>query len=113
GTVLDRLRDDLGVSLDDIAMIDTFTTQPTTDDLVAIVDQLTSGALPPAAPVFEDSPIPDLVTGIFPEGTPEFEQYLGAPTSDTIAAVAVGTFASYDFRYGPQRGFDPAKVSGQ
>lgn len=110
--VLEHLRDEQGVSLDEIALIDTFTTQPTTDDLAAIVEQLTDGTLEPAEPVFEDSPIADLVTGIFPEGSPEFTQYVGAPTSNSLSAIAVGSFASYDFRYGPQRGFDPAKISG-
>lgn len=110
--VLEHLRDTRGVSLDEIALIDTFTTQPTTDDLAAIVEQFTNGTLVPAEPVFEDSPIADLVTGIFPEGSPEFIQYAGAPTSTAFSAIAVGSFASYDFRYGRQRGFDPAKVAG-
>jgi len=109
---LDHLRDEFGVTTDRIAIVDTFTTQPTTDDLAAIVDQFTSGKLQPAEPVFENSPIQGLVTGIFPEGSEQFAKYVGSPTSTAIAAVAVGSFASYDFRYGPQRGFDPAKVSG-
>jgi hypothetical protein len=100
------------ITLDDIAMIDTFTTQPTTDDLVSIVGQFTSGKLPAAQPNFDDTSIPGLVTGIFAEGTPGFTQYVGSATSPFLAAVAVGTFNSYDFRYGPQQAFDPAKVAG-
>jgi hypothetical protein len=110
--VLDHLRDALGVGIDEIAAIDTFTTQPTTDDMEAIVGLFTSGTLPPAQPDFDSTAIPGLVTGIFPEGSPEFAELVGSPTSETLSAVAVGVFDSYDFRIAPQRGFDPAKVSG-
>jgi len=110
--LLDHLRNDLDITLDEIAAIEVFTTQPITDDLTSIVELFTSGTLPAAQPKFSGSPIPDLITGIFPEGSPEFTRWVGAATSETIGAVAVGSFASYDFRYGRQRGFDPDKVSG-
>lgn len=107
---IQHLRDDLGVAPEAIVAIDRFTTQPTTDDLAAIVGLFTSGTLAPGAPDFTTQ-LPDLPIGIFPEGTPEFAAYTGAATSTTLAAVAVGTFASYDFR-GAGGAFDPAKISG-
>lgn len=109
--ILAALQEERGIGIDDIAAIDYFTTEATTDDLLAIRDLFLDGTLPAADPVFEDSPIPGLVTGVFPEGTPEFTALIGA-TSGTVAAVAVGSFPSYDFRSGPQSGFDPERVSG-
>lgn len=106
---LQYLRDDLGVATESIVAIDRFTTQPTTDDLASIATLLDDGTLPAAAPDF-DTPVQDLPIGIFAEGTPQFRQLVGTLTSPTIAAVAVGTFASYDFR--TDGSFDPAKVSG-
>ena len=96
---------------DDIAMIDVFTTQPTTDDLIAIRDLFDDGVLPYADPVLENSPVPNLETGIFEEGTPQFEALVGSPTSDAIRAVAVGSFPSYEFR-GAGRVFDPDRIAG-
>jgi hypothetical protein len=86
-----------------------FTTQPPTTWRPSGL--LGSDALIPGSPDFETQ-LPNLDIGIFPEGTPEFTAYLGTPTSPNIAAVAVGTFASYDFRTGPGGSFDPDKVSG-
>jgi hypothetical protein len=106
---LQYLRDDLGVATESIVAIDRFTTQPTTDDLASIATLLDDGTLPAAAPDF-DTPVPDLPIGIFAEGTPQFRQLVGTLTSPTLAAVAVGTFASYDFR--TDGSFDPATVSG-
>ena len=109
---LDHLRDELGVSVDEIALIDTFTTQPTTDDLVAIVERLTSGALPrgrTAVRRLADRPTWSPVSS--PRGHPS-SRSTWADRRRRVAAIAVGSFASYDFRYGPQRGFDPAKISG-
>ena len=108
---IEHLRDDLGVDPESIVAVDRFTTQPTTDDLASIAGLLSSDALIPGSPDFETQ-LPNLDIGIFPEGTPEFTAYLGTPTSPNIAAVAVGTFASYDFRTGPGGSFDPDKVSG-
>ncbi len=104
--------EDKGVGCDDIAVIDYFVTQPTTDTLIAIRNLFDEGMLPYADPVFENSPVPNLVTGIFEEGTPEFEALVGSPTSEAISAVAVGSFPSYEFR-GAGRVFDPARVSGE
>lgn len=106
---LQHLRDDLGVDTESIVAVDRFTTQPTTDDLASIATLLDEQALPAAAPDFE-TPLGDLPIGIFAEGTPEFSQLVGTATSPTIAAVAVGTFASYDFR--TDGAFDAAKVAG-
>lgn len=100
-----------GIGIEDIAAIDVFTTQATTDDLLAIKDLFAGGTLQPAAPVFENSPIAGLHTGIFAEGTPEFTDLVGAATSDTIAAVAVGSFPSYDFRKDTSA-FDPELLAG-
>ena len=111
--VLTYLQQNLSIGIDDIAAIDFFTSQPTTDDLIAIKDLLDSGTLPPSDPVFENSPVPDLTTGIFPEGTPEFTDLIGSATSANVAAVAIGSFDSYDFRDGPDGVFDPARISGQ
>ncbi len=108
---IQHLHDNLGVDPESIVAIDRFTTQPTTDDLASIAGLLSSDTLVPGAPDFETQ-LPDLPIGIFPEGSPEFTTYLGAPTSPNIAAVAVGTFASYDFRDVPGGSFDPDKVSG-
>lgn len=108
---LTMLEEDYRVGCDDIAMIDVFVTQPTTDDLVAIRNLFDDQVLPYADPVLENSPVPNLVTGVFEEGTPEFEQLVGSPTSDTIRAVVVGSFPSYEFR-GAGRVFDRARISG-
>ena len=107
---IQHLRDDLGVAAESIVAIDRFTTQPTTDDLASIAGLLSSDTLVPGAPDFETQ-LSGLPVGIFPEGTPEYAEFIGSTTSPNIAAVAVGTFASYDFR--DQNGsFDPALVSG-
>lgn len=111
--VLARLEDDFGVSLSEIAAIDTFTTQNITADLVAIRRQFDDGMLPVPEPVFEDSPLPGVEIGIFEEGSPAFAALTGTPASETLAAVAVGVFRSFDFRTGRQAAFDPARVSGE
>ena len=54
-----------------------------------------------------DAPIPGFATGIFPEGSAQFQKLVGKATSPNIAAVAVGSFDSYDFRTGPDGPFDP------
>jgi len=108
---LDLLAQEHGIGVDDLAVIDGFTTQPTTDDLLAIKDRFAAGELPIPVPVFENSPINGLVTGIFDEGTPEFEAIVGSPTSEHIAKVAVGSFASLDFRKDGSA-FDPDFVVG-
>jgi hypothetical protein len=105
------LEDEHGVACEDIAMIDVFTTQPTADDLIAIRDLFDTGVLPYADPAIEDSPVANLETGIFEEGTPQFEALVGSPTSDAIRAVAIGSFPSYEFR-GAGRVFDPDRVAG-
>ena len=109
--VLSALNQRFGTSIDDIAAIDFFTTQPTTDDLVAIKDLFANGTLPPADPVLDHSVIPGVNVGIFPEGTPEFTSLIGSSTSTNVSEVVIGTFDSYDFRT-PDGVFDPAKVSG-
>ncbi|MBX3023273.1 hypothetical protein KF840_00005 [bacterium] len=107
---IQHLRDDLDVAPESIVAIDRFTTQPTTDDLASIAGRLSAGTLVPGAPDFATQ-LSDLPIGIFPEGTPQFSQLVGSATSASIAAVAVGTFAAYDFR-GEDGAFDPDKVSG-
>ncbi len=105
------LKEEHGVACEDIVMIDVFTTQPTTDDLIAIRDLFDNGVLPYADPVIENSPVPNLEAGIFEEGTPQFEALVGSPTSDVIRAVAVGSFPSYEFR-GAGRVFDADRIAG-
>ena len=97
-----------GVDTDSLALVELFTTQAIADDLLAIRDRLDSGAIVSgAAAVFDNSPIPGLTTGIFAEGTTPFQEPGQASTSPNIAAVAIGTFDSYDFRSGPDGPFDP------
>jgi hypothetical protein len=109
--VLQHLSTERSIAVEDIAAIDFFTTQSITDDLVAIRDHFLDGRLPPAEPVFENSPVRGLDTGIFAEGTPQFTDLIGSATSDTVAAVAIGSFPSYDFRTGANGAFDPARIS--
>jgi len=101
-----------GIGTDQLALVDLFTTQATTDDLLAVRDRLDSGGLVPGTPVFANAPIPDLTTGIFPEGTAQFKSLVGASTSSNVAAVAVGSFDSYDFRAETDGPFDPSLISG-
>ena len=108
--VLSHLQTTAGIGIDDIAAIEFFTTQATTDDLIAIKDLLTTGTLPPADPAFDSTAVPGVTTGIFPEGSPEFTALIGSATSPNVSAVAVGVFDSYDFR--TQGVFDPAKING-
>lgn len=102
------LLENAGVDDGDVVVIDYFTTQPIVDDMLSIT-RLLDEVLPPPQPVFENSPVPGLETGIFPAGSPQFASYT---TADNLAAVAVGSFAAYDFRAGRQSGFDPDRVSG-
>ena len=101
-----------GVGTDQLALIELFTTQATTDDLLAIRDLLDLGTFPPALPRFDDTSLPGLTTGIFAEGTAPFEDLVKSRTSPNIAQVAIGTFESNDFRLGPDGPFDPDAVSG-
>jgi hypothetical protein len=110
--VIDYMQSAFGIGTDGIALIDLFTTAPTTDDLVAIQGRLAAGEVVPGPPVFQNSPIPNLDTGIFPEGTPQFANLIGSPTSDNVSAVAIGSYVSYDFRTGPHGAFDPTTVYG-
>ncbi len=110
--VIDVLHSGFGIEPNAIALIDLFTTLPTTDDLVAIQGRLVAGEVVPGSPVFDHSPIPGLDTGIFREGTPQFTDLVGSPTSSNIAAVAIGTYVSHDFRTGPMGAFDPNFVNG-
>ena len=110
--VIDYMQSAFNIGPDGLALVDVFTTMPTTDDLIAIQQRLVNRDLVPGAPVFENSPIRGLETGIFPEGSPQFQSIVGAATSANIAAVAVGSFDSYDFRTGPRGPFDPNLVTG-
>ena len=101
------MNDTFQIDSDGLALVDIFTTESTTDDLVAIQHRLSTGDLVPGPPVFENSPIQGLDTGIFPEGTQEYRDLIGAYTSPNVAAVAIGVFDSYDFRTGPKGSFDP------
>ncbi len=102
----------LEIRRSEIVLTELFTTQPTWDDLVAIRQRLDAGALPEALPVL-DRPLGDLRTGIFPEGTPEFESLVGAANTANVAAAAVGFFDSFDFRDRPNGAFDPSKIAGE
>ncbi len=110
--VIDYVHGAFGIGSDGLALIDLFTTEPTTDDLVAIQQRLVRRELVPGAPVFENAPIRDLETGIFPAGTPQFQSLVGSAPAESIAAVAVGSFDSYDFRSGPRGAFDPHLIAG-
>src|SRR5262249_16342115 len=110
--VLDFADQSLGLGRDALALVDIFTTEPTTDDLIAIQQRLVSGDRVPGPPVFENSPIHGLSTGIFAEGTSGFSDLIGSPTSSNVSEVAVGSFDSYDFRFRPNGGFDPPLISG-
>lgn len=101
-----------GVGCADIAVMDVFVTQPIAEDLITIRELFDNGTLPYAEPDLDESPIPGLTVGVFEEGTPEFEELVGSPTSDALRAVAVGTFPSFDFR-GPARVFTPEFLSGE
>lgn len=100
-----------GIAEGALAVIDVFTTAATTDDLIAIQRRLAGGDLVPGPPVFQNAPI-SIPTGIFPENTPQFTDLVKSPTSDTIAAVAIGSFDSYDFRSGPKGAFKPEYLTG-
>jgi predicted esterase len=110
--VLAFLNAELGIATDSLALVDVFTTEPIVDDLVAIDGRLNRNELVPGRPSFDNSPIPGLQTGIFQEGTVQFQSVVGSRTSSNIAAVGIGTFASYDFRTGPSGAFDPRFVTG-
>jgi hypothetical protein len=110
--VIDYVEHAFGIGTESIALVNLFTTAPTTDDLVAIQRRLVTGELVPGPPVFQDSPITGLETGIFPEGTPEFTSLIGSPTSSNVSAVAIGSYVSYDFRTGARGAFDPSAVNG-
>lgn len=99
------------ISAEDLVVVEVFTTQSTTDDLVAIKNRLVSGELVPGMPVF-DKPLGDLQTGIFAEGSPQFADLIGQPTSSSIGSVAIGYFDSFDFRVRANAAFDPEKVHG-
>ncbi|HVM95977.1 MAG TPA: Ig-like domain-containing protein, partial [Candidatus Acidoferrales bacterium] len=109
--VIDFAANNLDINQQALALVDLFTTLPTTDDLVAIEHRLATGNLVPGMPVF-DQPLGNLQTGIFPEGSAGYADLIGAPTSPNVSEVAIGYFESYDFRTGPKGGFDPAKVNG-
>jgi hypothetical protein len=110
--VINYMQSAFNVGPDGLALVDIFTTVPTTDDLIAIQQRLVSRDLVPGAPVFENAPIKGLETGIFPQGSAQFESIVGSATSPNIAAVAVGSFDSYDFRTGPRGPFDPHLLTG-
>jgi len=104
--------DNHGIGKDSLALLDLFTTQATTDDLLAIRDRLDSAGLVPGTPVFSNAPVPGLTSGIFPEGSAQFKTLVGTATSPNIAAVAVGSFDAYDFRSRTDGPFDPSLISG-
>ena len=110
--VITFVNDAFSIDTTGLALVDIFTTQHTTDDLVAIQRRLSTGDLVPGSPVFENSPIKGLQTGIFPEGTQPFRDLIGSYTSDIVSAVAIGVFDSYDFRTGSDGHFDPGYVNG-
>lgn len=112
------LEADDGIGCDDLVLLDFLTTQSTTTDLESIRELFDSGRLPLPEPDFTSTAFPSLKTGIFPAGTPEFEAALGglltfegAPAGESLGAIAIGTFRTYEFR-GPSRAFVPERVSG-
>ena len=98
---------------DEIVLLDLFTTQPTTDDMVAIKNRLDpeSGDLRPGLPVF-DRPFGNLETGIFGEGTPQYREIVGRDSSRNVSKVAIGYFEAYDFRVRSNGPFEEARVYG-
>ncbi len=110
--VITFMKSAFGVDTDGLALVDVFTTQHTTDDLEAIQHRLTTGDLVPGAPCFENCPIKNLETGIFPENTQGYKNLIGSDTSTNVDKVAIGVFDSYDFRTGVDGHFDAGYVNG-
>ena len=112
--VIDHVRRTFGVGTARLALVDLFTTQSITDDLVAIQQRLTTGELVPGAPCFDNCVIRGsaVETGIFPEGTQRYREIIGSFSSPNVAAVAVGVFESYDFRARANGPFDERYVYG-
>jgi len=101
------------IGTDELALVEVFTTEHTTDDLVSIQHRLSTGNdLVPGAPCFENCAINNFETGIFGENTQEYRDLIGEFTSDNVAEVAIGVFDSYDFRTGPKGSFDSRFVNG-
>jgi len=111
--VIAFVNDAFGVDSSALALVDVFTTEHTTDDLMAIQQRLNTGAdLVPGAPCFANCAIPNFTTGIFPENTDGYKSLIGSDTSSNVSAVAIGVFDSYDFRTGADGHFDPGAVNG-
>ena len=108
--VVDFVSGTYSIGVPDLALITVFTTGPTTDDLETIQQRLIRGDLVPGGPLFQNSPIAGLETGIFAEGTPQFDGLV--PGATNVSGVAVGSFDSFDFRVRPNGAFDPDLVSG-
>lgn len=111
--VISFMKTAFSIDIDGLALVDVFTTQHTTDDLVAIQHRINTGAdLVPGAPCFESCPLQNFDTGVFPENTDGYKSLIGSYTSSNVAQVAIGVFDSYDFRTGADKHFDPALVNG-
>ena len=110
--VLTFVKSTYKIDTDGLALVEVFTTESTTDDLVTIQRRLTTGELVPGPPVFENAPLRNLETGIFPAGTQEYRDLIGTFNAPNVAAVAIGVFDAYDFRTGPKGAFDPRYVNG-
>src|SRR6185437_1383609 len=76
--VISFVKDAFNINSDDLALVNLFTTQHTTDDLVAIQHRLSTGDLVPGAPCFANCPIQNFDTGIFPENTDQYRDLIGS-----------------------------------
>ena len=101
----------MGVARSSVALALSFPTQTVERDLLAVRDRLdqrkTSGLL--RVVLTDPDPSDDLVIGVFPRGAPEFADFFAA--NPDVGTVVHGLLPSPDFR-GPDKLFDPAKVSG-
>ena len=111
--VIAFMKSAFNVDTSGLALVDVFTTEHTTDDLEAIQHRLDTGTdLVPGAPCFQDCPIKNLTTGVYPENTQPYRDLIGSFTSSNVSEIAIGVFDSYDFRTGADGHFDPVLVNG-
>ena len=111
--VISFVKDAFKIDTDGLALVDVFTTEHTTDDLVAIQHRLSTGDLVPGAPVFENCADPGPRHRHLPGGDAAVQgPHRLASRSPNVSAVAIGVFDSYDFRTGAKGAFDPRFVNG-
>src|SRR5579862_7007811 len=77
--VVSFVKDAFGIDSDSLALVDVFTTQHTTDDLLAIQHRINDGTdLIPGAPCFANCALKNFETGIFAENTQEYRDLIGS-----------------------------------